>query len=106
MPEASRQARIAYDRGIPDSRAARCAHLRDLLGELYNPAVASPDFVPKPAHDNTPTVSPEERRAAEAALARLHATSAATWRSEEHTSELQSLMRISYAVLCLTKKTT
>src|SRR3546814_3012327 len=26
-------------------------------------------------------------------------------RSEEHTSELQSLMRISYAVYCLTKKT-
>src|SRR3546814_10541495 len=28
------------------------------------------------------------------------------FRSEEHTSELQSLMRISYAVLCLKKKTT
>src|SRR3546814_10490926 len=28
------------------------------------------------------------------------------WRSEEHTSELQSLMRISYAVFCLKKKTT
>src|SRR3546814_6327525 len=27
-----------------------------------------------------------------------------TTRSEEHTSELQSLMRISYAVLCLKKK--
>src|SRR3546814_14714079 len=27
-------------------------------------------------------------------------------RSEEHTSELQSLMRISYAVFCLHKKTT
>src|SRR3546814_4406600 len=27
-----------------------------------------------------------------------------TDRSEEHTSELQSLMRISYAVFCLTKK--
>src|SRR3546814_5958642 len=26
------------------------------------------------------------------------------WRSEEHTSELQSLMRISSAVFCLTKK--
>src|SRR3546814_9879449 len=26
-------------------------------------------------------------------------------RSEEHTSELQSLMRISYAVFCLTEKT-
>src|SRR3546814_9723627 len=31
--------------------------------------------------------------------------SAATVRSEEHTSELQSLMRISYAVFCLKKKT-
>src|SRR3546814_3432610 len=28
----------------------------------------------------------------------------ATLRSEEHTSELQSLMRISYAVFCLQKK--
>src|SRR3546814_7111435 len=28
----------------------------------------------------------------------------ANWRSEEHTSELQSLMRISYAVFCLKKK--
>src|SRR3546814_4624062 len=28
------------------------------------------------------------------------------WRSEEHTSELQSLMRISYAVFCLNKKIT
>src|SRR3546814_4524669 len=27
------------------------------------------------------------------------------FRSEEHTSELQSLMRTSYAVFCLTKKT-
>src|SRR3546814_9302381 len=38
---------------------------------------------------------------AESATA-LAATSA---RSEEHTSELQSLMRISYAVFCLKKKT-
>src|SRR3546814_2928165 len=30
---------------------------------------------------------------------------AAVLRSEEHTSELQSLMRISYAVFCLKKKT-
>src|SRR3546814_9910479 len=33
------------------------------------------------------------------------ATSAHRSRSEEHTSELQSLMRISYAVFCLTKQT-
>src|SRR3546814_9877079 len=31
--------------------------------------------------------------------------SSADQRSEEHTSELQSLMRISYAVFCLKKKT-
>src|SRR3546814_2942586 len=30
----------------------------------------------------------------------------ADYRSEEHTSELQSLMRISYAVFCLKKKNT
>src|SRR3546814_4504886 len=33
------------------------------------------------------------------------ACSEADYRSEEHTSELQSLMRISYAVFCLQKKT-
>src|SRR3546814_7530302 len=38
---------------------------------------------------------PDQRKAV-----RMHA------RSEEHTSELQSLMRISYAVFCLKKKTT
>src|SRR3546814_5203034 len=40
----------------------------------------------------------------------LAAGQAAIWtmtrRSEEHTSELQSLMRISYAVFCLKKKKT
>src|SRR3546814_2190370 len=29
-----------------------------------------------------------------------------SWRSEEHTSELQSLMRISYDVFCMKKKIT
>src|SRR3546814_10248452 len=36
--------------------------------------------------------------------ARLKAWFGVTRRSEEHTSELQSLMRISYAVFCLKKK--
>src|SRR3546814_2064299 len=35
-----------------------------------------------------------------------HLFSHVTSRSEEHTSELQSLMRISYAVFCLKKKKT
>src|SRR3546814_1793707 len=36
---------------------------------------------------------------------RRHREHQCSARSEEHTSELQSLMRISYAVLCLKKKT-
>src|SRR3546814_8241333 len=36
----------------------------------------------------------------------LHGASYFRERSEEHTSELQSLMRISYAVFCLKKKKT
>src|SRR3546814_10033066 len=38
--------------------------------------------------------------------ARALRTRAGQYRSEEHTSELQSLMRISYAVFCLKKKKT
>src|SRR3546814_1079430 len=38
-------------------------------------------------------------------LGRRYGGSSGTNRSEEHTSELQSLMRISYAVFCLKKKT-
>src|SRR3546814_2995762 len=37
-------------------------------------------------------------------LPEITPTKASISRSEEHTSELQSLMRISYAVLCLNKK--
>src|SRR3546814_1830241 len=39
-----------------------------------------------------------------AAFYALAAFPIARYRSEEHTSELQSLMRISYAVFCLKKK--
>src|SRR3546814_4063895 len=38
------------------------------------------------------------------ALESQHEPSGVDFRSEEHTSELQSLMRISYAVFCLKKK--
>src|SRR3546814_9123903 len=42
-----------------------------------------------------------------AGLAKMaDAAATASARSEEHTSELQSLMRISYAVFCLKKKNT
>src|SRR3546814_7460439 len=41
-----------------------------------------------------------------ATFARSHAREIRPVRSEEHTSELQSLMRISYAVFCLKKNKT
>src|SRR3546814_3728366 len=48
----------------------------------------------------------EPHRVAEAQLAALVGLGQERGlRSEEHTSELQSLMRISYAVFCLKKKT-
>src|SRR3546814_8612198 len=46
----------------------------------------------------------EAREIGEAALARVGLADKANARSEEHTSELQSLMRISYADFCLKKK--
>src|SRR3546814_2903955 len=42
----------------------------------------------------------------EVALFQIHKGRRVLVRSEEHTSELQSLMRISYAVFCLKKKKT
>src|SRR3546814_9829535 len=59
-----------------------------------------------------PQISASSESAATAALGFAEAPppEAKAWpkisaRSEEHTSELQSLMRISYAVFCLKKKT-
>src|SRR3546814_6059477 len=54
-----------------------------------NGFISASGFCPLPALD---TVASASARAMEAG------------RSEEHTSELQSLMRISYAVFCLKKK--
>src|SRR3546814_5051979 len=57
------------------------------------------------ASTSWPNTRKDARRAA--AVMRVQwAASAAATRSEEHTSELQSLMRTSYAVLCLKKKPT
>src|SRR3546814_4938221 len=56
---------------------------------------------------NEPKPNREERRPERHQVGARHgstARDAARPRSEEHTSELQSLMRISYAVCCLTKK--
>src|SRR3546814_9138624 len=52
-----------------------------------------------------PTIDPQIVRRSAAALDRYGPDfRSGHFRSEEHTSELQSLMRISYAVFCLQKK--
>src|SRR3546814_2951220 len=59
-----------------------------------------------PATMNVETPSSSAKRASSSIHPRTSPLGAGTLsrRSEEHTSELQSLMRISYAVFCLKKK--
>src|SRR3546814_2491997 len=82
---------------------------------LFRSEVSS--FTHKRRRYRTPTNTPEPATEREAVVARApgareqasgSARRRSRWgsggRSEEHTSELQSLMRISYAVFCLNKK--
>src|SRR3546814_10328189 len=65
--------------------------------------IADPDFYSEARREERLKVLEEHGE-----LSKRHATLEEQWleiRSEEHTSELQSLMRISYAVFCLKKKT-
>src|SRR3546814_4574152 len=84
------------DQGVTiDSCAAVSRHVgsaieaEDLIKHGYTLEVSSPDL-------NKPL---KHKRQFQKNTGRMLAI-----RSEEHTSELQSLMRISYAVFCLTKK--
>src|SRR3546814_8946396 len=85
-----------------------------LVADLYNRP--NPTFEPGAADDPTtslgrwrqlvrPLLSPEAVRLHRRFdTLRFAVSEVARRRSEEHTSELQSLMRTSYAVVCLTKK--
>src|SRR3546814_8440316 len=75
------------------------------------PANPAPAYAPSSVWDNreqsSPCVGGTRSAAPRQAGTRTgrHRSSGPPPRSEEHTSELQSLMRISYAVFCLKKKT-
>src|SRR3546814_5825098 len=71
-------------------RAATSALLAALQGRETILAMAAETAIAKPASERE----------------MISGDAAAAVRSEEHTSELQSLMRISYAVFCLKKKKT
>src|SRR3546814_8285634 len=84
--------------------------------ETAEASAAEPDDAPPPAASETPMPArslppitgratfPEKRSTVFHAGAAANASLDGPSRSEEHTSELQSLMRISYAVFCLKKK--
>src|SRR3546814_10228043 len=67
---------------------------------------STPSWSPAGTTPATPRPVPPGRstKRARTTGCRWTSTSATSSRSEEHTSELQSLMRISYAVFCLKKK--
>src|SRR3546814_9737941 len=60
--------------------------------------------IPDHPHAHHPPRSPPAHHRTPRDLPRRDGRPDAPGRSEEHTSELQSLMRISYAVFCLKKK--
>src|SRR3546814_7264664 len=68
-----------------------------MLAGIATPAFAQSAAAPPVAQ--APALAPP-------AAPQMQSIRAITVRSEEHTSELQSLMRISYAVFCLKKKKT
>src|SRR3546814_4072783 len=82
--------------------AAQAQHLPLRLGEIADAGnIGLPPAID--LHRPDQRVSPTVPQRFEHARVR-HPAGVAAARSEEHTSELQSLMRISYAVFCLTKK--
>src|SRR3546814_8119283 len=69
----------------------------------YTTLFRSPDLLRRDPADGREHGGPDRARRQPGALVRARAA-LRLGRSEEHTSELQSLMRISYAVFCLKKK--
>src|SRR3546814_3291172 len=65
-------------------------------GPLQRWASPPPELSAPPSLERTPELV--------AKVLAEHPNARKSYRSEEHTSELQSLMRISYAVFCLKKK--
>src|SRR3546814_1048366 len=82
------------------------AKLADHLGQIFLIDTAYPPEGGKFASRQQFQIveQPRHRRVEAVHLARLNRKTFGQRRSEEHTSELQSLMRISYAVFCLKTK--
>src|SRR3546814_8789671 len=95
-----RLATIAFAIGLALGSAPVSAQEMD-HSKMQMPPAATPPPVRKPAVKKPATRKP----AAKPATAAKKQVADPPARSEEHTSAPQSLMRISYAVFCLQKKT-
>src|SRR3546814_4133171 len=90
--------RLTSRTDVKSSGASWCAGLVLLMPALLTRTCTSPS---SPAACDTSAVQSSGR---ETSVATVRQRRPVLLRSEEHTSELQSLMRISYAVFCLKKK--
>src|SRR3546814_3294913 len=85
------------DHKFPDSELAELGYRSVFAGQkTYNGVAIVSRSPASEVQVGIPGFADEQKRVLAATIAGL--------RSEEHTSELQSLMRISYAVFCLKKK--
>src|SRR3546814_3297950 len=94
------QPRGAFDAAFGEQQVAAVAcqdveAVECLVQEESKPDALAASALPHPVHAVVPVAGADQRQAALAEPVQ---------RSEEHTSELQSLMRISYAVFCLNKQ--
>src|SRR3546814_5589274 len=106
-PLRSHRAKSRHPSAVPADRCLDFArHERNLMCNQVHALKAPPcTSSTKPRFSSSPaTAAPAPCRSGARNISNMAAPTAATARSEEHTSELQSLMRISYAVFCLKKK--
>src|SRR3546814_3553181 len=92
-----------------ETRAAKAAEAEEAANAAANApaeeeAPAEEVVAEAPAEETAAEAPAQEEPANEGVSAEAPAEGAVDARSEEHTSELQTLMRISYAVFCLKKK--
>src|SRR3546814_5936799 len=83
-PRINRDASVLFSLGFAENWSSFIVPLRENLSNIWNASCVPSDTLFSPLETSSSGLS---------------------GRSEEHTSELQSLMRISYAVFCLKKKT-
>src|SRR3546814_2871967 len=101
-PRSTRTDTLFPDTALFRSRAPIAAGIFEQSFVLGNPDVAP--FTPHPPVEDDRCNLPAFACASSVTKKVAHAIGVPL-RSEEHTSELQSLMRTSYAVFCLKKKT-